>query len=222
MRRLLLSLAALGLAPCVAAGEIPGAQIVLEVVEAPTPGRYPESAPPRFVLLDKGQIFVGGSQALATGRLESGEVKELENKVARIRKLSGLGSQVTLGAGRTRYRLQLLGKRPLEIVGTGDPQGASASLQPLAALLLDLVRFDHSSLRLYRPESYQLIAREGTLTGGCRPWTFGFSPNEAGTGRLVPAASASGWPHGAIAASACSGTTRYVVTLRPLLPGERP
>lgn len=220
MRRLLLT--ALGFAPCASAGEIPNAQIVLEVVEAPAPGRYPESAPPRFVLLDKGQVFIGGTQELAVGRLDSSEVKEIENKVAKIRKLQGLGSQVTLGSGRTRYRLQLLGKRPLEIVGTGDPQGASASLQPLATLLLDLARFDHASLRLYRAESYQLIAREGALSGGCRPWGFGFSPNEAGSGRAVPAASASGWPHGAIAASACSGSARFVVTLRPLLPGERP
>jgi len=222
MRRFLLSLVALGLAPLSYAGEIPNAQIVLEVVEAPAPGRYPEQAPPRFVLLDKGQVFVGGTQEIHVGRLESAEVKEIDNKIARIRKLQGLGSQVTLGSGRTRYRLLLLGKRPLEIVGTGDPQGASSSLQPLAALLLDLIRFDHASLRLYRPESFQLIAREGTLAGGCRPWGFGFPPAEAATGRVVPAATAGGWPHGAIAGSACAGAVRYVVTLRPLLPGERP
>src|SRR5262245_10104456 len=93
----------------IAGAEIPGAQLVLEVVPPGSPGRYPEAAPPRFVLLEKGQFFVGGGASLASGKLESSEIKAIESRVAQIRKLSGLGSKVTLGKGATRYRLQLLG-----------------------------------------------------------------------------------------------------------------
>ena len=38
----------------------------------------------------------------------------------------------------------------------------------------------------------------------------------------VPAKQADGWPTGATPASVCSGDKQYVVTLRPLLPGELP
>ena len=38
----------------------------------------------------------------------------------------------------------------------------------------------------------------------------------------VAAADAIGWPTGALPASVCAGDKRFVVTLRPLLPGERP
>jgi hypothetical protein len=215
------TLALLLLAP-LAFAEIPGAQLVLEVAPPGSPGRYPEAAPPRFVLLEKGQFFVGGSQELAAGRLESSEVKAIESRVAQIRKLQGLGSQVTLGKGATRYRLQLLGKRPLEIVATGDPQQAPQNLRPLAALLDELQGFDHPSLRFVRSDSFLLVAREGALAGGCRRWSFGFAPADAANGRVVGAAAAADWPRGANAASACAGAQRFVVTLRPLLPGERP
>ena len=149
MRRVLVSaLVALASAGAsIAAAEIPGALLVLEVQQVASPGRYPESAPPRFVLLEKGQFFVGGSRQLAGGRLESSELRALEGRVERLRKLQGLGSQVELGGGPVRYRLQLLGKRPLEIVASGDPKHAPAALQPLASLLSDLEDFDHASLR---------------------------------------------------------------------------
>ncbi len=206
----------------VAHAEVPGAQLVLEVLQPASPGRYPEAAPPRFVLLEKGQFFVGGSRQIAGGKLDAAELKALEARVARIRKLQGLGSQVGFGAGGSRYRLQLLGKSPLEIVATGEPQRAAPALQPLASLLQDLEDFDHPSLRFIRPESFLLVAREGSLPGGCRPWSFGLPPSEIGAGRVVPAASATDWPHGVHAASVCAGPRRFVVTLRPLLPGERP
>ena len=224
MRRVLVSvLVALASAGAsIAAAEIPGALLVLEVQPVASPGRYPESAPPRFVLLEKGQFFVGGSRQLAGGRLESSELRALEGRVERLRKLQGLGSHVELGGGPARYRLQLLGKRPLEIVATGDPKRAPSALQPLASLLSDLEDFDHASLRFLKPESFLLVAREGRLPGGCRPWSFGFAPGEAGAGRVVPAAAAADWPQGDRAASACAGEQRFVVTLRPLLPGERP
>jgi hypothetical protein len=205
-----------------AGAEIAGAQLVLEVTGQGAPGRYPEAAPPRFVLLERGQFFVGGSRQIAGGRLESSELRALESRVERLRKLQGLGSQVELGPGGARYRLQLLGKRPLEIVANGDPKNAPASLQPLASLLADLEDFDHPSLRFLKPESFLLVAREGRLSGGCRRWSFGFAPAEAGSGRVGAAAAASDWPQGVHAASACAGEQHFVVTLRPLLPGERP
>jgi hypothetical protein len=39
---------------------------------------------------------------------------------------------------------------------------------------------------------------------------------------VVPAESVTGWPTGATPAQVCSGDKTYVVTLRPLVPGERP
>jgi hypothetical protein len=205
-----------------ARAEIPGAQLVLEVLPPGSPGRYPEAAPPRFVLLEKGQFFVGGSRDIAAGRLESSELKAIESRVTQIRRLQGLGSRVALGKGAIRYRLQLLGKRPLEIVATGEPEDAPQSLRPLASLLAELQSFDHATLRFIKADSFLLMAREGDLVGGCRRWNFAFAPAEAANGRLVPAAAAADWPHGVHAASACAGGQRFVVTLRPLLPGERP
>jgi hypothetical protein len=219
-RSCLALLALLSAAP--ADAEIPGAQIVLEVLLPPGPGRYPEAAPPRFVLLEKGQFFVGGQRQIAGGKLEGPELKAIEARVQRIRRLQGLGSQVAFGSGASRYRLQLLGKHPLSITATGDPKGAAPALQPLASLLQDLADFDHPSLRFLRPDTFLLVARDGALPGGCRPWSFGFPPAEAGNGRVVPAAQAADWPHGVDAAATCVGQQRYVVTLRPLLPGERP
>jgi hypothetical protein len=216
------ALLCLSLTAGAALAEIPGAQLVLEVVPPGAPGRYPEAAPPRFVLLEKGQFFVGSSTSLAAGRLESSEVKAIDSQVARIRKLPGLGSRVVLGNGQTRYRLQLLGKRPLEIVATGEPREAPQALRPLASLVEALADYEHPSLRFVRSESFLLVAREGALAGGCRRWGFGFAPAEASNGRVVAATLAADWPQGIHAASACAGNQRFVVTLRPLLPGERP
>ncbi len=216
------ALLSLSLTAGIASAEIPGAQLVLEVVPPGSPGRYPEAAPPRFVLLEKGQFFVGGSTSVAAGKLESSEIKAIESRVAQIRKLPGLGSRVTLGTAATRYRLQLLGKRPLEIVATGEPREAPQALRPLASLLEQLEDFEHPSLRFVRSESFLLVAREGALAGGCRRGGFGFPAADAANGRVVAAAMAADWPQGVHAASACAGSQRYVVTLRPLLPGERP
>jgi hypothetical protein len=205
-----------------ASAEIPGALLALDVQLPPSPGRYPEGAPPRFVLLEKGQFFVGGQRQIAGGKLDGAEMKALEARLQRIRKLQGLGSQVTLGMGGGRYRLQVFGKHPLEITATGDPKSAAPALQPLASLLQDLEDFDHPSLRFLRPDSFLLVARDGALPGGCRRWSFGFPPTEAGGGRVISAAEAADWPQGVDAAQACLAQQRYVVTLRPLFPGERP
>jgi hypothetical protein len=174
-------------------------------------------------MLDDGQVFVGGTSRLAAGRLSAPEKKELERRVAEVRKLPGLTGAVTLGPGNVRRRLFLRKGRPLDAVLTGDPAGAPASLKPLAALVESLAGFQHPSLKPYEPSSYAMSAKEGELPGGCRPWnrpepldTAVFAP------RVLPAAGFGDWPTGATPASVCLGDKKYVVTFRPLLPGERP
>jgi hypothetical protein len=215
---LLVSLTALPLG----AGEIPGAVLVLETAPG-TPGSDPTGAPPRFVLLKDAQVFVGGSSILELGRLEKGEAQALHKRASALRKLPGIGSPISFGGSADRVmRLRLLEAEPLEIVATGDGP-APPPLAALAALLQDLARFHHPSLRPYAPSSYALAVREARLAGGCRSWSFPFPLADALAGaRAVPAAEAAGWPTGAMPASVCVDERRYVVTLRPLLPDERP
>jgi len=221
---LLLPLLVLSGAPDVRAGDIPKAVVVVESLTAALPDQVPEAAPPRFVLLEDGQVFVGGTSRLAAGRLTRAEAKDLEARVVGVRQLPGFGPSVTLGPGTQRFRLRLRKGGGQDIAVAGDPSGeAPANLQALASLLQQLLRFDHPSLRPYRPASYAVIAREGKLAGGCRRWTFKepltdslFAPS------TVAAADAETWPTGAAPASVCVADKTYVVALRPLLPGERP
>ncbi len=221
------------LAPPLGAGQIPGAVLVLELAPG-TPGSDPSGAPPRFVLLKDGQVFVGGSSLLEAGRLEKGEAQALQKRASALRKLPGIGSPVSFGGSVDRVaRLRLLEDEPLEIVATGvppaagatasDPVSVPATLAPLAALLRDLEDFHHASLRPYAPSSYSLTVREARLAGGCRPWALPLPIADALAGpRAVPAADAASWPTGAMPASVCVEDRRYAVTLRPLLPGENP
>jgi hypothetical protein len=222
--------AAIG-SPLAAAGVIPKAAIVLEASTG-GPFRDAASAPPRFVLLEDGQVFVGGTERLEAGRLEKGEAQALKKRAEAVRKLPGLGERVVLGGDpAVTMRLRLLDDKPFEVVVAGDPAQAPPHLAPLATLLADLLRFDHPTLRPYAPPGYAMVVREGRLVGGCRPWGFTFPIAAALSGpRLVSPAEAVGWPTGAVPASVCAADTdpsdpagkRYVVTLRPLLPGEQP
>jgi hypothetical protein len=220
----LLLVALLSVVPAARAGDVPGAVIVLEMVSRSAAGPAASANPPRFVLLEDGQVFVGGTQKVATGRLEREEVKELEKRIARVRKLPGLGPSVTFGASASgRCHLRLGKGQPLDILTTGDPASAPPNLRPLASLVQDLAAFGHESLRPYEPAAYVLLAQEGTLAGGCRSWGFTVPLSEALAGpRSVSAAAAADWPTGGAPASVCAGEKQYVVTLRPLLPGERP
>jgi hypothetical protein len=217
------ALLALAAAPPLGAGEIPGAVLVLETA-AGAPGGDPSAAPPRFVLLKDGQVFVGGSSLVEAGRLEKREAQALQKRAAALRKLPGIGAPLALGGdAETTLRLRLVERDPLEIIATGDPAAAPAPLAALASLLQDLARFHHPSLRPYAPSSYAVTAREARLVAGCRGWSFPFPIEEALAGpRLVPAAEAASWPTGELAASVCVDDRRYAVTLRPLLPDERP
>lgn len=206
-----------------AAGDIPKAVVVVESLATALPDQVAEAAPPRFVLLEDGQVFVGGTSRLAAGRLAKAEAREIEARVVAVRQLPGFGASVALGAGGQRYRLRLRKGGAQDIEVTGDPSDPSAGPGPLASLLQDLLRFDHPSLRPYRPASYAVIAREGKLAGGCRRWTFAEPVTESlFAPRTVPAAAAENWPTGATPASVCADDKTYVVALRPLLPGERP
>jgi len=217
------ALVALAVVPGVSSGDVPEAAIVLEAAPG-TPGSDPAGAPPRFVLTKDGQVFVGGTARLEAGRLDKRESSALLKRAEAVRKLRGLSSPVSFGGEASRtLRLRLLDGKPLEIEAKGDPAEASPALAPLASLLADLLRYHHPSLRPYAPASYAMAVREARLPGGCRAWGFTFPITEAlAAPRTVTAEEANGWPTGARPASVCVDDRRYVVTLRPLLPGERP
>ena len=217
---------ALILASCAAAsfaGEIPKAVVVLEGLTVALPDQVPEAAPPRFALLEDGQVFVGGTSRLLAGRITKAETRDIESRLDLIRQLPAFGPSVVIGPGAGRHRLLLRKGAQQDVTISGDPAQAPVGLGPLASLLQDMLRFDHPSLRPYQPSAYAVIAREGKLAGGCRRWTFAepvaeslFAP------RTVPASAAENWPTGAAPASVCGDDKTYVVALRPLLPGERP
>lgn len=205
-----------------AAAEIPGALVVLEVLVPALPGEVPQSAPPRFVLMEDGTVYVGGTRDVMVGRLAAPEIKDLERRIADVRKLPLTGA-MTVGPGSERRHLVLRKGRPLDMVMSGNPADPPASLRPLAALVEDLARFQHPSLRPYEPVSFAMSAKEGVLPGGCRPWMLPeplaesvFAP------RVVPAKGHGDWPTGAVPAHVCVDDKHYVVTFRPLLPGEKP
>ena len=211
------------LVPGATAGEIPKAAVVLERLSGAPPGGAPEGIPPCFVLLEDGQVFVAGSSQVLTGKLAGGELKALERRIADARKLPGLTGTVTLGPGDVKHRLLLRRGRPIQMNITGDPAQSEPALRPLGDLLVDLPRFDAPGLKPYQPTHYAMSAREGTLAGGCRPWPFPDPPDRmAFVPRVVAAAEVRGWPSGATPASVCANDKTYVVTLRPLLPGETP
>jgi hypothetical protein len=206
-----------------ASSEIPNAVVVLEVLVPALPGDVPAAAPPRFVLMEDGTLYVGGTRDLRVGKLEPSELKDLDRRLAEVRKLP-LTGVMAIGPGNERRRLFLKKGRALDMLLNGDPADPPASLGALAALVTDLGRFQHPSLRPYEPTSYAMSAKEGALAGGCRPWTLPeplaesvFAP------RVVPAKGHGDWPTGAVAAAVClENDKRYVVTFRPLLPGEKP
>jgi hypothetical protein len=200
---------------------VPEAEFVLEVSGPPAPGYAPEAAPPRFAMLRNGQVFVGGTSEILTSRLERKERRKLQKQVDRVRKLRGLASEVVLGPGEVRYKLYL--RKSGTLMARGDLTEVPARLRPLGQLIESVLCFDLPTLRPYRPSRYRLAVRAGTLRGGCRSWNFALPLIDAlPAPRVVPAEMAAGWPTGAAPASVCHRGKQYVVTLRPLLPGENP
>lgn len=147
----------------------------------------------------------------------------LERRLGEVRKLPGLAGVVSFSAEKTGYRLGARKGKPLDVLVQGDPRAAHPALAPLAALVSDLAAFQHPTLRPFAPSSYALSAREGKLVGGCRPWTFHLPVADAlQAPRGLNAEAASGWPTGAMPAQVCAGDKIYLVTLRPLVAGEKP
>jgi hypothetical protein len=219
---LLLAFSMLTGAPAGAA-ELSGEALVLEAVTPYAPGQVWSAAPPRFVLLEDGQVFVGGSTGLLAGRLEKDEVKALESELDALRKATNVGSSVVFGDGEQRFRLRASKGKGLDLVATGDPAKANATLRPLAAFIARLAAFEHPGLKPYAATAYLVSAKEGASAGGCRAWNLPVSPSEITTGaRTIPAAALETWIGGVFPTAACVGERRYVVTLRPLLPGEKP
>ncbi len=212
------------LAPAGARGvEIADAEIVLEVLAPVFPDDQPEAAPPRFVLLKDRQVFVGGTSRVLTARLEKRDLEPIEKLVDGLRKVKGLGDTVVLGPESVTHRLWIRSRRSPLLTAKGDPARSPAALQRLGRLLSALSDFHHPALRPYQPTSYGLRSREERLVGGCRGWDVDWPPPDGrSTVQPVPAAAFRGWPTGSHPASVCHAGRSYVVTLRPLLPGERP
>ena len=214
---------ALSLIAASSSAEIPRAVVVLESRSAARPGQVPEAAPPRFVLLEDGQVFVGGTHGLVTTRLTGRDLKDLDRRLSEVRKLPALAGVITVGPGTAVRRLLLAKGKPLDMRIEGDLAAATPALRPLADLVRDLEAYHHPGLRPYAPVQLALVAREETLPGGCRPWTRPESlEGSVFAPTAVAAADFASWPTGAAAASVCAGDKKYVVTLRPLLPGEKP
>jgi hypothetical protein len=223
--RAALALTLLGAAAArpLAAGDIAKAVVILEAQDQSVPGDVPKAAPARFVLMEDGTVFVGGTSRVLSARLDGAVLKALDRRLDAVRKLPGLGGTVALGPGAGSYRLLLRKGRPIDMQITGDPAQATGSLRALADLLRDLSRFNDPALQPYQPTHYAMSAFAATLVGGCRPWTFPDPPEGlAFAPRVMDAASVRGWPTGATPASVCAGDKHYAVALRPLLPGETP
>jgi hypothetical protein len=200
---------------------VSAAVLTLEALSA-VAGEQAPALPLRFALLENGQVFVGGTSRLLAGMLTKDETAALERRVNEVRKLPGLAATVTFGPG-PGFRLALRKPKPLDVLVQGNPAVAPPGLLPLSSLVSDLLRFGHASLRPFAPGGYALGVREGKLVGGCRAWTLPLTLADAvASAHLLPAASAAGWPTGATPAQVCSGDKTYLVTLRPLIPGERP
>jgi hypothetical protein len=172
-------------------------------------------------MLRNGEVFVGGTSEILTSRLERKVRRDLQKQANRVRKLKGLVGEAILGPGETRYRLYI--RKGGTFSARGDLTAVPSRLKPLGRLLERVLCFDHPTLRPYRPSRYRLAVRAGVLRGGCRNWSFALPLLDAlPAPRVVPAEMVVGWPTGAVPASVCHRGRKYVVTLRPLLPGENP
>jgi hypothetical protein len=207
--------------PSVRGQDVPESVIILEAFDG-LPDAVPTAAPPRFVLRRDRRVFVGGSETIYSGVIEKDEVTALERRVETLVKSGLLDAPVAFGGvSETRYRLRLPREDDRDVAITGDPDSAPAALQGVAALVRDLLRFDHPHLRPWTPTEYAVSAREGELRGGCRAWLLPlpFERLLAGPQR-IPVSEVERWPAGSNPASVCENGRRYVVTFQPLLPGE--
>ena len=189
---------------------------------AALPGHVGASAPVRFVLLENGQIYVGG-----TSESRSGSSRRPSRRPSR----SASATCGSCRASAARSRSGRAGARPPDRAqgaaarhgGDGRFADAPAPLKPLAALLASSRRSTTRACSRWKPRAYALRAREGKLPGGCRPWPFeepltGLSsrrascpPTSVHTGRRAPRPLRS-----------APGDKSWIVTFRPLAPDETP
>lgn len=223
MRRVLALAASVSLLalPSVCGDDVPESVIVFEAFDG-LPDAVPAAAPPRFVLRRDRRVFVGGSETIYSGVIEKDEARALERRVETLVKAGLLDAPVAFGGdSENRYRLRLPREDDRDVAITGDPDSAPPALQGVAGLVSELLRFDHPHLRPWTPAEYSVSAREGELPGGCRAWLLPlpFESLLAGPQRM-PVGDVERWPAGSSPASVCESGRRYVVTFRPLLPGE--
>jgi hypothetical protein len=204
------------------AGEIPDAIVVLEAAPG-TPGSDPTGAPLRFVLMKDGQAFVGGTARVEAVRLTKDEASALRKRAEAVRRAIGREAGLALGDGGPTVRLRLFEDAPRELRLARDAAALAPPASEVQAFVADLLAFRHAGLAPHAPDRFALRAREASLPGGCRAWTFPFPIEEAlAAPRVVPRDEVARWPKGGWPASVCAGEKRYVVTLRPLLPDEQP
>ena len=149
-------------------------------------------------------------------------MKDLEQRLDLVRKMPGFAARIAFGdAPLPSYRLQSP-KSKLDAVVTGDLAAAPPALRPMAALLRDLSEFHHASLRPYRAGLVPCSRPRRLRSWGLPPVAAGAAARR-GARRPAPwTRGAYDWPAGALPAAVCDGDRRFVVTHRPLLPGERP
>ena len=181
-----------------AAAEIPRAVVVLESPVAPLPGQVAEAAPPRFVLLEDGQVFVGGTHGLATAKLSSAEhegPRPPPHRPAQEPRRSRAWSRSD--PGRRCGALILRKGRPLEAKIEGDPAAA--------------------------PPGAEAAGRHGARAGdlpppGLRPYTPAFFALVRAGGQRCPAAAASG----SSSSPSTDASSRRAWSPRPTIrPGRR-
>jgi hypothetical protein len=220
MRFLLTGAAVVAATPLWAAAPA-GTVVALWTTPAPQRGEIPEAMPARFLLLEDGTVYVGGTSEVTVGHLEKKDVKAIEKQLERVRKMPVFGGPQAFGPGDQVYRLSI--RKGGDVVARGDPARAPGALGTLADLVEWLAAYDHPSLRPFTAPSLLLAARETPLPGGCRSWSFPVAlPDVLKQPRTIGSAQAAGWPTGATPAVVCDSGRRYAVTLRPLLPGENP
>ena len=133
-------------------------------------GEVPSALPPRFVLLEDGQVFVGGTSQIAAGRLDKAELKDLEQRLALVRKLPGLAARDHVrDAATPRYRLQSLQEQARRRGDRGPRRGAARLAAAGRASPRPRRRSTTASLRPYEPASFLLLGRGGSARGGLPP-----------------------------------------------------
>jgi hypothetical protein len=199
----------------------PNTVVALYAAGLPPSGEIADAAPPRFLLLEDGHVFVGGTAAIASARLSGKDLKEINDQLSRVKKLASRPGTITLGPGSQQFRLVRKGLP--DVLAQGDPARGAGTDRPLGILIDLMLSFENPALRPLVPESYLVSLRPDALPGGCREWRLPMKPAELkNRPAVVPASAVVGWPTGGHPASVCEGDARYTVTLRPLLPGETP